>query len=78
LEVRAASRSDTRGLLGLPDAEGRPVSAGPQDVQLQVRIAASGVPAERLRALVHDGLRCSPIPNVLPDPLPLDVQIEVG
>ena len=43
LEVRASSRSDTRGLLGMADADGEPVCAGPRDVQLHVRIAAPGV-----------------------------------
>ena len=40
LEVRASSRSDARGLLGMAEADGAPVSAGPRDVQLHVRIAA--------------------------------------
>ncbi|MBC8058051.1 MAG: OsmC family protein, partial [Rhizobiales bacterium] len=41
LEVRASSRSDTRGFLGVPDVDGEPVPAGPQDLQLQVRIASA-------------------------------------
>lgn len=78
LEVRALSRSDTRGLLGLPDAAGAPVSAGPQDVQLQVRIGAPGVPPERLRTLVAEAVRRSPVPSALPDPTPLALQIDVA
>lgn len=63
LEVRANSRSDTRGLFGMADTDGHPVSGAPSDVQLQVRIAAAGVLPERLCALVERGLRCSPVPN---------------
>ena len=39
-----------------PTTDGEPVSAGPRDVQLSVRIAAPGVAPERLRALVEAGL----------------------
>jgi len=77
LEVRASSRSDTRGLLGVPDVDGSPVNAGPRDLQLQVRIAAEGVSPERLRAVVENGMRRSPVPNVLPNATPLALQIDV-
>src|SRR5262245_27467062 len=36
LEVTAACRSDTRGLLGMVDASGAPVGAQPMDVELRV------------------------------------------
>lgn len=78
LEVRVGSRSDTRGLVGMADAEGRAVYAGPRDMQLVVRIAAEGVAAERLRALVETGVRRSPIPNATQNATPLALQIEVG
>ena len=78
LEVRASSRSDTRGLLGMADAGGESVNAGPSDLQLHVRIAAHGVAAARLRTLVQDGCRCSPIPNVVQRLTPLDLRIEVS
>jgi uncharacterized OsmC-like protein len=77
LELRASSRSDTRGMLGLPDADGREVSAAPQDVQLHVRIAARGVASERLHALVEDSYRCSPVPRAVKDAVPVAVRIEV-
>lgn len=60
LEVRAGSRSDTCGLLGLAGADGGPVPAGARDVELHVRIAAPGVAPERLRALVQRSHRLSP------------------
>lgn len=77
LEVRAGSRSDARGLLGMAGADGETVYAGPGDVQLHVRIAADGVSPERLRALVEDGLRCSPIPNAVQSATALGVHIDV-
>ena len=78
LEVKATSRSDTRGLLGMRDAGGQAVAAGPGDVQLAVRIQASGVPPERLEALVRTAVDRSPIPNALQAATPLALRIETG
>ncbi len=77
LEVQAHSRSDTRGLLGIADAAGAPVYAGPGDLQLQVRIAARGVAPERLRSLVQAGVARSPIPNAVQQATPLRMHIAV-
>lgn len=77
LELRASSRSDTRGLLGLANADGQPVSAAPQDVQLHVRIAARGVSSQCLRALVQESYRCSPVPRAVQDAVPVALLIEV-
>jgi uncharacterized OsmC-like protein len=77
LEVRATSRSDTRGLLGMTEFDGTPVSAGPIDLRIHVRIAADGVDPAALRALVDDGCRCSPIPNAVLAPNTLDVRVDV-
>jgi uncharacterized OsmC-like protein len=77
LEVRASSRSDARGLLGMADADGAAVPAGPLDVQLQVRIAAPGVAPERLRALVEHGHRCSPVSDALARALPVSLRIDI-
>jgi uncharacterized OsmC-like protein len=77
LELRASSRSDTRGLLGMTDADGREVSAAPQDVQLHVRIAARGVTSERLRSLVESSYRYSPVPRAVQDAVPVALVIEV-
>ena len=76
LEVRATSRSAARGLLGMADASGEAVYAGPGELTLQVRIAAEGVPAERLRALVEAGLRHSPIPNAASHATPYALHID--
>jgi len=78
LEARVDSRSDTRGLLGMRDANGAAVPAGPGDMRMSVRIAADGVAPEQLRALVEDGCRCSPVPNALQQATPLALHVEVG
>jgi uncharacterized OsmC-like protein len=78
LELRATSRSDTRGLLGMPDTDGGAVCAGPQDVQLHVTIGAQGVSAERLRALVEESHRCSPVPCAMENTTPVGLHIEVA
>ena len=78
LELRATSRSDTRGMLGMVESDGSRIGAGPQDVQLHVTIAAHGVPAERLRALVEESHRCSPVPCAIQEETPVGLHIEVA
>jgi uncharacterized OsmC-like protein len=78
LEVQVSSRSDTRGILGMDEADGERVFAGPSDVQLRVRIASPAVSPEQLRALIEEGLRRSPIPNVLQTAMPMAVHVEVA
>lgn len=77
LQVVASSRSDARGLLGMAETDGESVSAGPRDVQLLVRICAPQVSSERLRALVEDSHRCSPVSAALQDAVPVALHIEV-
>jgi uncharacterized OsmC-like protein len=82
LQARASSRSDARGLLGIDEADGHAVTAGPFDVQLHVRIGADGVAPERLRALVAASEPLSPITCALTAPTPValhvDVDVEAG
>jgi uncharacterized OsmC-like protein len=78
LDVSVGSRSDTRGLLGIPDEAGRPVSAGPAELQVQVRIDAPGVAAERLRALVDEAMRCSPVPTAVRQATPMVLQLDIA
>jgi uncharacterized OsmC-like protein len=78
LEVEARGRSDIRGLLGLTDADGGAIDPGPRDLELVVRIAASGVSAERLRALVDDANALSPVSAALQVARPLSVSVETG
>jgi uncharacterized OsmC-like protein len=77
LEVVAGSRSDARGIFGMADADGEPVPAGPRDVQLQVRIGALGASPERLRALVADSCRCSPVTDAAQSALPVALRIDI-
>ena len=77
LEVRVTSRSDSRGLLGMPGEDGTLVSAGPYDVRMQVSISAPGVPAQRLRELVEHSYACSPMGCAMKDPVPVELNIDV-
>ena len=78
LEVTAGSRSDVRGFFGLRDADGLPVDSGLLAVGIEVRIAALGVPAERLRALVEAGQAMSPMAAVVRTARPIGFSIEVA
>ncbi|WIT13461.1 OsmC family protein [Paucibacter sediminis] len=77
LEARASSQSDARGLLGIAEPDGSTVPAGPLTMALHVRIAASGVAAERLRALVASTTGCSPVTCAVEQPLPVALHIDV-
>jgi uncharacterized OsmC-like protein len=76
LEVTAASRSDARGLLGLPDADGALVHPGPGEVRLHVRIAARGVSTQQLRELVGAWHHRAPVSDVVESALPIALQID--
>jgi hypothetical protein len=78
LEAHATSRSDLRGLVGLAEADGRPVSAGPLSMDLHVRIGAPGADANQLRALVEATTGCSPVTSALEQPLAVGLHIEVA
>ena len=77
LEVTAKSRSDLRGLFGMKDADGTRVPAGPRDVELVVRIRALGVDRDRLRAMVEERYRCSPIASAVAGSMPVDLSIVI-
>jgi uncharacterized OsmC-like protein len=77
LELVARSRSDTRGLLGMPGHLGEPVPAGPHDVQLFIRIEARGSTTEQLRSLVEESYLSSPVACALQAAMPVALQIEV-
>jgi hypothetical protein len=63
-------------LLGMKDAAGEVVCAGPCDMQLAVRIKAHGIPPEQLRDLVEESQRLSPMPTALRNAVPVGLRIE--
>jgi len=77
LEVEVGSRTDSRGLLGMADADGAPVLAGPCEMSMQVRIAAHGVAPQTLRALVEHSYACSPMGSAMHESVPVDLRIDV-
>jgi uncharacterized OsmC-like protein len=77
LEVFANTRSDARGIFGMVEASGEPVGAGPSAVQLLVRIAAPGVAPDRLRLLIEECNRCSPVSAAAREAVPVSLCIEV-
>jgi uncharacterized OsmC-like protein len=77
LEVQVMSRTDSRGMLGMPDARGTEVAAGPQDMQIIVKIAARGASPQRLRELVELNYRRSPMACALQEATPVALHIEV-
>lgn len=77
LEAHATSRSDLRGLVGLADADGRPVHAGPLAMDLHVRIGAPGVDAAQLHALVASTTGCAPVTAAMEQPLAVGLHVEV-
>jgi uncharacterized OsmC-like protein len=77
VEVQASSRSDVRGLLGMKDDSGVPLSPAPSDVQLHVRIRAPEVSHERLHALIAHSQACSPVQIAAGQALPIEVRVEV-
>lgn len=77
LEVTASSRSDARGILGMNDGEHGRVAAGPHDVELSVRLSARGARPERLRQLVEETRRRTPVWCALEDSVPVVLRVEV-
>ena len=77
LDARVDSISDARGMFGMVEADGTPVSAAPHDMQLRIRIAARGVPSGRLRTLVETGCGQSPIPCAVRAASPMSLHIQI-
>lgn len=74
LEVTVDSESDDRGLLGIDDA----VPAGPLSTRIRVKIAAEGVPEEKLREIVEWADRHSPVSDALQRAVPTTLDLDVG
>lgn len=78
LEVDICSRSDARGLFAMTDERGERVKPHPSEIRIDVRIAARGVPQERLRRLVEESWACSPMPNAVAHAVPIALKIETA
>lgn len=77
LEVHVGSRSDSRGLMGMSEPDGKPVYAGPFDVVMQVNIAALGATPQAIESLVANCLQHSPVPSALTTATPFALQVNV-
>lgn len=77
LEVSATSTSDARGLFGMTSDIGEPITAGPRELRLEVRIGAAGVPREKLQAMIDDSYHCSPVSAALENAVPVVLQVEI-
>jgi uncharacterized OsmC-like protein len=76
LEVIARSTSDARGLLGMMGQGGEDVPVAPYDVQLDVKISAPDAARERLKVMVEDSFRCSPVSAALERAVPVALNID--
>lgn len=77
IDAWVTSRSDARGLLGLPDADGNPVTAAPVQMTLHIRIAASGLTQAQIRELVAQACLRAPVQTALQHEVPMTLEIEV-
>lgn len=77
LEVSATSTSDARGLFGMTTDLGEPITAGPRELRLEVRIGAPGVARERLQAIIDESYHCSPVSAALVSAVPVTLHIEI-
>jgi uncharacterized OsmC-like protein len=77
LEVVASSRPPAAQMHASPAPRGDGSAPGAGDVELHVRIAATGVSPERLRALVEYGRRCAPIPTATEQGVHVVLHIDV-
>lgn len=72
LEVVVSSETDGRGLLGVADD----VPPGPVEVRVCVRLAADGIPPERLREIVEWAEEHSPVGDTVRRAVPCRLEIE--
>lgn len=75
LSVDVSSRSDARGLLGMPEPDGQPVHAGPFDVHVRVTLTAQGATVSALEAMVEKCLAHSPVPSALRTATPFTLHV---
>lgn len=73
LQVTVGSESDDRGLLGMDGS----TPAGPLAISVHYRLAADGVPADRLRALIDRAEAHSPVGDAVRRAVPVTVDVEI-
>ena len=73
LEVRVTSESDDRGFLGMHGS----LPAGPLNARIEVKIAADGVPAEKLREIVDWADHYSPVTDAVRRAVATTVVVDV-
>jgi uncharacterized OsmC-like protein len=71
LEVTVASTSDDRGIFGA----GTDIAAGPNNISMEIHVAAKGIAAKPLEDLVHWSVAHSPVADALRRALPMKVSI---
>jgi uncharacterized OsmC-like protein len=74
LEVMVDSDSDDRGILGMDQS----TPAGPIRTVVRVKVAAYGVPHERLREIVSWAREHSPVDDALSRVVPIETTVEVS
>jgi uncharacterized OsmC-like protein len=77
LEVSATSKSDVRGLFGMTTDLGEPITPGPRELRLEVRIGAPDASREKLKAIIDESYHCSPVSAALVQAVPVALQIEI-
>ena len=73
LEVTVTSESDDRGFLGMDGS----LPAGPLNARIEVKIAADGVPAEKLREIVDSADHYSPVTDAVRRAVATTVVVDV-
>ncbi len=56
---------------------GVPITPAPCEVQLEVRLAAPNVARERVRAMVEESFRCSPVSAAVEKVVPVALRIAI-
>lgn len=77
IEVLARGTSDARGLLGMSDPGGKKVSAGPLELQLEVKIGTRDATREQVEAMVLKSVGCSPVSATIGGGLQVGLRIDV-
>ena len=74
LRVVCTHANGTQIATDLPTEMG---GTGPRELRLEVRLGASGVPCEKLQAIIDDSHRCSPVSAALVSAVPIALHVEI-